>query len=353
MCILVTISMVGNVYASDQYTDTEKITIYQVSENKWIIQDNKENKFALKKELKSIDQLDYVYVTSEGEYFQKIDDKVLVPCDVITKSLNNFDDYKSIQKYQMPDEIMRDIASMADFAKRNNCADAKVSFVVSQNNIDEKTQNVKATGVKNTSKTKTTWDGKTFYNYEIVFTNMWTSWQTIAEKGSTTQSVLNSIKDLVMNVAGSVSSKIGIISSIFSSGKSCLQTWKDVTGKTPIYGNNSNKVMDDIKYKMTLKYTYYYDKMAKREMLGCSSQKAKINKVDTDTYLYSSSGGKRVEQTIQPKKVFRTPNYSNPEQKAYEHRNSPWTEKVTGKIKNKKIVFTYPSFSWPSDWPKN
>lgn len=257
-----------------------------------------------------------------------------------------------LESYDLPPEAMNAVASMAALAEKNGCDSAKAAIFVSENTTNVSANSAQKAVASQTSKTKTTWDGKIFYNYQIYFTDMWTTWQTIAEKGATTKATLSAIKELTMNVAGSVSAPIGVATAIYSSAVSCLKAWQTATGKTPIYGNNSNKVMVDICYDIYLKYTYYYDKMDKREMLGCSTQKVKVKRIETDTYLYSSSGGQRLEKAVTPNKFYGTPNFNSPESKAYNYRNSPWTEKITGKVYSKNVKFAYPNFSWPSGWPK-
>lgn len=56
-------------------------------------------------------------------------------------------------------------------------------------------------------------------------------------------------------------------------------------------------------------------------MLGCSSQKARVEEIDTDQYFYSSIGGKRVETKVYPNKLFYTPNFRSPEKKLFNITN--------------------------------
>lgn len=125
--------------------------------------------------------------------------------------------------------------------------------------------------------------------------------------------------------------------------------YSEVFGRS---AGNSIKISEDTQYdNIYLKYTYYYDPSLKMDRIGCSSQRAYIKEIDTDTYLYDSTGGCRVEQKTYPSASYNTTNYASPEAIAYEHYLSGWVERVKGKVYNKTIEFTYPSFSWPSDWP--
>lgn len=150
----------------------------------------------------------------------------------------------------MPAEVLDGIATMAAFAKQNNCTDARATIFVTDLGISS---------LNTLPRTSTTWNGFTFYHYQVYFTNMWTTWQTVAEAGQTTQAVLTAIKDLAVNAGGMASGPIGVVSNLYSLGATCLNAWTTATGKTPIYGNTSNKVMVDVSYDMYLKYTYYYE----------------------------------------------------------------------------------------------
>lgn len=98
-------------------------------------------------------------------------------------------------------------------------------------------------------------------------------------------------------------------------------------------------------------YTYYYDGQMQMDRHGCSSQRVYVKRIDTDTYLYSSTGGHRAEDTVYPYQTYRSPNYTYPEEIAFIHYISPWVESVRGEVYDKTILFSFPSFAWPSDWP--
>jgi hypothetical protein len=289
-----------------------------------------------------------IYTSSSKQFFQETETDTYVPVIPINLMLNDDELYKILNAYNLPDEIIKDIGTMVVFAQEQNNNDAQITFFV----LDNSNDTYRSSKQNLIPVTTTGWKGYTFHNYQIYFTDMWTSWQTIAEKGSTTQSVLNAIKTLTAITAGSTSAVIGGAINLYNGGKTCLNAWISATGKTPIYGNTNNKVMVDICYDIYNKYTYYYDVSLKQDRLGCVSQKAYIVEIDTDTYLYSSSGGQKITDVVYPGTTFKTPNYDYPEQTAFDHYVSPWTEKVRGKIYNKTVLFNFPDFSWPSTWPQ-
>ncbi len=290
-------------------------------------------------------ELDTIYYNSnDNEYYQKINEKDYIPVSKVEFPVSDYNSYNNIQEYSIPNEILDDIATMAAWAEQTKSDDAKCVIFISHQGIKSQTLN---TIPMYTSY----WDGLIFHTYQVYFTDMWTTWQTVAEKSSTTQAVLNAIKDLTVQVVSQTPGNLGTAATIYSYGKTCLNAWRDATGKTPIYGNTNNKVMVDICYNIYLKYTYFYDAMLDLDRLGCSSQKVLVKQVDTDTYLYSTTGGARNEETVYPYEVYKTPNYDNPEETAYYHYIAAWVERTQGKVYNKTINFSFPYFNWPSDWP--
>lgn len=291
------------------------------------------------------EQFDNIYLASSQEqYFQKTNDDEFIQVSKVDFDLTDYNAYTDIQKYSIPDEVLEGIASMAAWAEETNSENARGVIFISDGKA--RGENLNTLPV-----TTTTWEGKTFHHYQVYFTDMWTSWQTVAQKATTTEAILSLIKELAVSVVGSGNGLIGRATAIYSDGSNCLNAWKAKTGKTPIYGNTNNKVMVDVNYHIYLKYTYYYDPFLQMDMLGCSSQRAYINRVDTDTYLYTSTGGSRAEGTVYPYETYRTPNYNYPEETAYDFHLSGWIESVRGEVYNKTIQFSFPSFTWPSDWP--
>ena len=290
-------------------------------------------------------QFDNIYSTaSQNQYYQKVNDEELIQVSKVEFDLSDYNAYTDIQKYSIPDEVLEGIASMAALAEKTDSKDAQGVIFVAENNT-------RASDLNTYPMKTTTWNGQTFHHYQVYFTDMWTSWQTISEKSATTKAVLSAIKEIVVSGAGMVSAPIGVASSIYAGGKSCLEAFQTATGKTPIYGNTNNKVMVDVNYDIYLKYTYFYDKGLKEDRLGCSSQKVYLKRVDTDSYFYTSTGGARDEKTVYPKKTYKTPNYDNPESIAYDHYISGWVETAKGTVYKKTIKFSFPNFTWPSNWP--
>lgn len=290
-------------------------------------------------------QFDNIYAsTLTNQYYQKTNNDEYIKVSKIEFNLTDYDDYNSIQRFSIPDEVLQGIASMAALAEDTNSREACGVIFVSDGNT--RSGNLNTYPV-----TTTTWDGMTFHHYQVYFTDMWTTWQTVAEKSATTEVALSTIKELAVNGAGMASGPLGTAVNIYSLARTCLNAWRAITGQNPIYGNTNNKVMVDINYNIYLKYTYYYDPFLQMDRLGCSSQRAYVKQVDTDTYLYTSTGGSRAQETVYPYKTYRSPNYNNPEETAYNYHIYAWIERVQGKVYNKTIEFSFPSFAWPSDWP--
>ncbi len=347
LAVIMVISMNASVFAvssnAEELLSTDDVLIYEVSDGvfKTVKSRNVSNVIKISPDT----QFDNIYsTTSQHQYYQKTNDDEFVQVSKIEFRLTDYNAYTDIQAYSIPDEVLEGVASMAAWAEKTNSEDARgVIFITDRNT---------RSGDLNTYPvTTTTWDGMTFHHYQVYFTDMWTSWQTVAQKGATTESTLTAIKDLAVTGAGMASGSLGVAATIYSAGSTCLNAWKAITNKTPIYGNTNNKVMVDIQYNIYLKYTYYYDPFLQMDRHGCSSQRAYVKRVDTDTYLYTSTGGSRAEETVYPYKTYRTPNYNSPEATAYDFHLSGWVESVQGKVYNKTIQFSFPSFSWPSDWP--
>ncbi|MBR2593211.1 MAG: hypothetical protein IKD83_01135, partial [Firmicutes bacterium] len=137
-------------------------------------------------------QFDNIYSTpSKEQYYQKIDDNEFIKVSKVEFDLTDYDAYTNIQKYSIPNEVLEGIASMAAFAEETNSKDAQGVIFVSAGNE-------RSGGLNTYPVTTTTWNGKTFHHYQVYFTNMWTSWQTVVQKGSTTEAALKAIKELAV-----------------------------------------------------------------------------------------------------------------------------------------------------------
>lgn len=292
-----------------------------------------------------MEEFDGVYMSKDNKYFQKISDDTFTIVEKKEFNLIDYDANRQIQSYNFPEEVLKEINSMAAFAERQGYKDAKCVIFLGANGNKE--------GLNTSPMVTSYWDGMTFHTYQVNFTNMYTEWKTVAEKGETTQAALSAIKDLAAIAGGLASGQIGIAVNLYNGGQSCLSVWKSATGSTPIYGNTNNKVMADICYDTNIKFTYFYDKMLNLDRLGCRTQRVYVKKIETDTYLYSASGGKKVSKVVRPNKAYKSPNYDNPEEKAFYNYISPWVEIVKGKIYNKTILYSYPNFDWPSNWPNH
>lgn len=332
---------------SYQTNESNSVTIYQSASGEWSAAREKLTFNCSEKKIYEDAQFEDIYHSQDGAYFQKISSDTYLPVEPVVAPLSDYEAYKALEDYNVPSEVMDGIATMAAFAKENQCSDAKVTIFVSTPEVTASLQSAPNTYPRST----TTWNGMTFHHYQAYFTNMWTTWQTVAQSGETTSAALTAIKNLSVTAAGFASGSVGIAANLYSGGATCLAAWKAATGKTPIYGNTSNKVMVDIRYQIYLKYTYYYDPILQIDRHGCSTQRAYVYQIDTDTYLYTSTGGQRVEQTVYPYQNYKSPHFDSPEETAFDHYMFGVTETVQGKVYNKTILFSYPNFTWPSDWP--
>lgn len=351
LCILITVTMLFSctivASASDVGTFVEEkkedALIYEGENKVFMIDQEKDidNSVRVTQESK----YENIYFSPERDaYFQKISNNEFVEVEKVEFQLTDYEKYQTIQNYEMPKEVLDGIASMAAFAQENSNVDARCVIFVAEN---------KANRQLNTLPMVTTQkNGYTFHHYEVYFTSMWTSWQTISEKGATTIGNLKAIKELVMTVVGAKNTTIGVAYGLFNAGKTCLEAWMLETGQTPIFGNSNNKVMMDVNYDIYLKYTYNYNPI-RGETHGCSTQKVIVKQVDTDTYLYTSTGGERNEETERKNQTYYSPNYRSPETEAliYLGGTAGSVETIVGDVNGTLVYFSFPYFTWPSDWP--
>lgn len=292
------------------------------------------------------EQFDNIFLeSSQKQYYQKINEDEFIKVSKLDFALADYKSCTDIQKYSIPDEVLDGIEKMAAWAEETNNQNARGAvFVPSINSRDDNLNTIPPT--------TTTWNGMTFHNYQVYFTNLNTGWQTIHEGANVTENILSAFTDVAVTVSGMVSGTVGLITSIFGIGMSCLDAWVNSTGKVPIYGDPNDKVMANITGNLYLKYTYYYHPALQRDILGCSTQLTYIQTVETDTFLYTSTGGERKQTIDYVYDVFRTPNYDHPEEKAFNFHSSCWIEQIACDVQGVDMYLPFKIFTFPSDWPQ-
>lgn len=274
--------------------NTDKITLTKTNDGTWT--SNPQNTYSIQSNSETVSvsldsEYEGIYKTENNQYFQKIADSTYVPAEKISLPLTSYSSYQELEGYNIPEEMAEDIATMAAFAQKNNCEHAGVTIFVNDNTTNSGMCSLMTT--QNTMpRETTTWNGMTFYHYQIYFTSMWTQPQQIKKGTTLTSAVASAITSLVMNVAGT-NQTIGTAMSIYDVGKTCLQAWTDVTQSTPIYGRTDNAAYVNVCYNILNKYTYMYDPVYQRYIFGYATQKARIIQIDNDTYFYTSCGGQR------------------------------------------------------------
>ncbi len=284
---------------------------------------------------------DAVYVNEMGDSFLKVDDLTYIDVEEVSLPLSEYETYLTLEGYNLPQEVLDSVARMATLANETQNTSAKVKFYMPTS----------LTRLQTYPRTQTTWNGKTFYHYQVYFTDMYTGSQVISQGKSLSESVLSSIVEMIISVVGNKSENLEPVINLFSNGMSALEFWEESTGNTPIYGYASNKLEVDVCYDLYHKYTFYDDPNFGEEIFGCSSQKGKIKTVETTEYLYTENGGSREVNTEICNDWYYTPNFFSPEQVAYYHTTSGWSERLRAKVANKTFYFEAPDFSWPTTWP--
>jgi len=150
---------------------------------------------------------------------------------------------------------------------------------------------------------------------------------------------------------GLVLEEVGLAMDLFDLGQSCLEVFTSSTGDTPVYASSENKVQVRVTSTLFQKYTYYYDEALDIEMLGCITQKALVNKIDTSITLKVPSGAETVDTTRTLSRTYESLDYSNPESNAYTYRYAPLAERLCFSISGLRISYNTPYFDWPSNWP--
>lgn len=289
---------------------------------------------------------DNIFKSDNNVYFVKTADNEYQMVDKVTFDVKKFESYKAIEEYEIPQIILNDIASVAAYTEDMGCSDACVTLFIEKSNSLSK-----STKPNTIARSKSVWQNKTFYHYQVYFTGLSTTWINLAMGGNTTEAALKSIKSLGFYVVGKATTTLGDVIDLFDVGKNCLDAWKAAKGTTPIYCNSENKVQAKLDYNLFFKYTFYYDPILKKECYGASTQRVYMTKLDTIVYLYDAKGGKQLESVQYPNQGINSTNYRSPERKAFEASNIGYTEKVYGKINKQRIIFATPTFDWPDDWP--
>lgn len=289
-----------------------------------------------------------VLVSKTGEFFFSPDGKNYIIASCISLPLEKYSTYQELNSYALPDAVIAGVAQMAALAEETNSTNAYVELFVPKNTANISSadgSNIRSTR-GNTATYSTTWNNSTFNHYTIYFSNLNTTWKTISSGTSITEAVLVTIKEATLLGAGGT--VLGTIASIFSSGSNCLNAWKDAFNLTPIYGASGNAIQANINYDLNLKYTYWVDPKG-TEILGCATQRVYVKTIETDTFLNSAAGGKRLRETKSVYLPYDSPRFANPEPTAF--TGSGLVERVRYKIYNKTLYFGVPSFNWPSNWP--
>ena len=199
------------------------------------------------------------YSSNVRYYFVKTADNEYQMVDKVTFDVKKFESYKAIEEYEIPQIILNDIASVAAYAEDMGCSDACVTLFIEKSNSLSK-----STKPNTIARSKSVWQNKTFYHYQVYFTGLSTTWINLAMGGNTTEAALKSIKSLGFYVVGKATTTLGDVIDLFDVGKNCLDAWKAAKGTTPIYCNSENKVQAKLDYNLFFKYTFYYDPILKK-----------------------------------------------------------------------------------------
>lgn len=276
-----------------------------------------------------------IYRDSGNQYYQKIQENDYVKVLPVTTQLSNTEALEDLNKqYEIPNEIYQDMLKMSELSKERQTDQATVTFFVEPSLSKALTRSTMPDEV-------TYYNSNKYIHRQVYYNDQWTTWQTIT-RGSTSEAVLNTIKEITMYGISTVAEEIlGAGTSIISTGISILQSWKNVNKYTPIYADSKNKTQLNVRYNILYKYTYYVEPMKQQEFLGCSTQKARITQIDTDVYLNTKEQGmKRSLTSYEVDRLYYSPNFKKPEPIAFTHYQSVWTETVEGRVHGLRLIFT-------------
>jgi uncharacterized protein YukE len=359
-----TVSFAASESDAASTSSNSNIVLHQLSDGTWtnITSDNISSKLTQSKTatvtVAKDSEFESIYKTADTKYFQKTAPSTYVSVNKVSLPLNSYSSYQTLKTYGIPAEMSKDIASMAALAKQNNCNNAQALVFVSSSSAELQSSQSTSMSTASTQNTMpvitTTWNGMTFHSYQIYFTEMNTTWQTLVQATSTTQAILSAISKMAVMCA-ETNEQVGALTNLYSAGQTCLQAWQSTTGAAPIYGNSQNKTQVNVNYNIMNQYTFKYNAYLAKDEYGYATQKARINEVDYDTFLYTSTGGQRATGKTYPNTVYYSPNFLYPESKAFQYYLSGSYETVQGKISyggtNYPIIFEFPNYTWPSGWP--
>ena len=342
LCFTFMFTLTTPVFASTNESINSTITLESNNDGTWSpIKERTTFKQKQTMTLNLKENADNIYVNKDNEYYQEIEDNIYIQVEEITLPATEYETYLTLQSYNYPQEVLDDVASMASYLNEKEIEDVNITIFVPSTNAR----------LNSKGPVTTTWNGLTFHNYEVWFTQIPTGFQDIVKGSSATRAAVSAIQSLVINAVGSTTTQIGTAISLFSTGVDCLTAWQNARGTTPLFGYTQNAVQVNVTYDLYLKYTFYYNPVQDKDYFGCGSQKAIIRKVHTMEYFIDENGGDTIESELFPNKSYYSPNYNYPEETAFDFYLYGYSETVRGKVHNKNIIFTWPNYTWPSNWP--
>lgn len=288
------------------------------------------------------EEYDNTYTTNNGQLFQEIESNVFVLVEELSLPLSEYSSYETLKLMEAPDEMLRDIAAMAAYEEAKGNENSEI-IVLAPN------APTRSGGYSTISHDFGHWNGKDFYNYQIIFTSLSTKWEDIVTGNQTTEAAVKAIEELVMIVGSDL---VGDAAPLFDIAQTLHDYFVEVTGQTPIYGSTENYTQARITYNVRLKYTYYYNESTGKEMFGYRSPRVDVTQIETTNYYLTNYGGRTVNNVEYPNKQYYSPDWDNAMELAYKNRFlGVYGEDIVGRIYNHPIYFTYPDFDIPSDWP--
>ena len=300
------------------------------------------NLFASKISAKRLIDFDGIYMTESGQYIQRVANGNYIPVDKVALSLGDSQLKQTLAIYDLPVNIYNDILNMQKLAEATECADtAQAVFFTPPN-------------TRSTMPDETYIDdsGRKFIDRQVYYTNMSTGPQMV-EAPSVTKDLLQSLKEITMLGVGFTPAGTAI--SITETGVTLWDIWSDRhPGVTDITFHNTNYFWIQLRYNILSKFTYYYDEALDYEYLGCTTQKARITQIETETYTFLEDIGGATERTTDynPDAEYFSTNFDYPYDLAFDHRYVTYTERVSAqigpyKIDGKEIEIRF-TFAWPT-----